>query len=184
MRVTEALDAGAVCLQEAEPITADDDYGTLAARLERLGGDLLVRALDERPAFVEQDEAGVTYAHKLGAADRALDPRARAGRARAHRARAATAHRRAGRAARRGLPRRHRGPRGGGGPEPGRVRAKGDRLLLGTADGALELTEIRPPGGRPMAPASGSGAGQPRASRTSADGIRGPHPNFFFFPGP
>ena len=77
MRVTEALDAGAVCVQEAEPIRADDDYGTLAARLERLGGDLLVRALDERPPFVEQDESQVTYAHKIEAADRALDPAAR-----------------------------------------------------------------------------------------------------------
>ena len=45
MRATEALDAGAVCVQDAEPIGADDDYGALAARLERLGGDLLVRAL-------------------------------------------------------------------------------------------------------------------------------------------
>ena len=77
MGVTEGLDAGAVCLQEAEPITADDDYGTLAARLERLGGDLLVRALDEQPPFVEQDEARVTYAQKIEAADRALDPAAR-----------------------------------------------------------------------------------------------------------
>ena len=74
MRVTEGLDSGAVCLQEPEPIGADDDYGTLAARLERLGGDLLVRALDERPPYVEQDESLVTYAHKIEAADRALDP--------------------------------------------------------------------------------------------------------------
>src|ERR687893_2371282 len=75
MRVTEGLDSGAVCLQEAEPIRPDDDYGTLAARLQRLGGELLVRALDERPPFVEQDESQVTYAHKIEAADRALDPR-------------------------------------------------------------------------------------------------------------
>ena len=33
-----------------------------------------MRALDERPPWVEQDEAGVTYAHKIEAADRALDP--------------------------------------------------------------------------------------------------------------
>ena len=31
------------------------------------------------------------------------------------------------------------------------MRADGSRLLLGTAEGALELTEIRPPGSRPMA---------------------------------
>src|ERR671910_1302721 len=57
MRVTEALDAGAVCAQEAEPIRSDDDYGTLAARLERLGGELLGRPPDEPLSFVEQDES-------------------------------------------------------------------------------------------------------------------------------
>ena len=154
MRVTEALDAGAVCVQEAEPIRPDDDYGTLAARLERLGGDLLVRALDERPPFVEQDEARVTYAHKIDADDRALDP-----------ARPPEELERTVRALRPHIGARVALPDGnfigvvaarladGGGPEPGRVRADGDRLLLGAAGGALELTEIRPPGGRPMAAA-------------------------------
>ena len=153
MRVTEALDAGAVCVQEPEPIGSDDDYGTRAARLERLGGELLVRALDERPEFVEQDESRVTYAHKIEAADRALDP----GRAPAELERTVRALR------------PHIGARvalpGGDfigviaarvaadGPEPGRVAADGHRLLLGAAGGALELTEIRPPGGRPMAAA-------------------------------
>ena len=42
-------------------------------RLRALGGDLLVRALDERPPFAEQGEDGVTYAHKIEARDRALD---------------------------------------------------------------------------------------------------------------
>jgi methionyl-tRNA formyltransferase len=150
MRVTEALDAGAVCLQEAEPIRPDDDYGTLAARLERLGGELLVRALDERPPFVEQDEAQVTYAHKIEASDRALDP-ARTPEELERTVRALRPHI----GARLGLP-------GGDflgvvaarvvddGPEPGSVRADGRRLLMGASGGALELTEIRPPGGRPM----------------------------------
>jgi methionyl-tRNA formyltransferase len=152
MRVTAGLDSGAVCVQEPEPIRPDDDYGTLAARLERLGGDLLVRALDEQPPFVEQDEARVTYAHKIEAADRALDP---------HRppdelervVRALRPHI----GARLALPNGDflgvvaaRVAEGGGGPVQGRVRADGGRLLLGAAGGALELTEIRPPGGRPM----------------------------------
>jgi methionyl-tRNA formyltransferase len=154
MRVTEDLDAGAVCVQEAEPIRADDDYGTLAARLERLGGELLVRALDERPPFVEQDESRVTYAHKIEAADRALDP-ARTAEELEHTVRALRPH----------IGARVALPDGdflgvvaarvadGDGPDPGRVRADGDRLLLGATGGALELTEIRPPGGRPMAAA-------------------------------
>jgi len=151
MRVTEALDAGAVCVQEAEPIRPEDDYGTLAARLQRLGGELLVRALDERPPFVEQDESRVTYAHKIEAADRALDP-----------SRPAEELERTVRALRPHIGARVALPDGdflgviaarvaGDGPETGRLQADGHRLLLGAAGGALELTEIRPPGGRPMA---------------------------------
>jgi methionyl-tRNA formyltransferase len=151
MRLTEGLDSGPVCLQEAEPIRAEDDYGTLAGRLERLGGELLVRALDEQPPFVEQDEAGVTYAHKIEAGDRALDPSA-----------PAEDLERVVRALRPHIGARVALPGGDflgviaarvadGEAEPGRVRADGARLLLGTADGTLELTEIRPPGSRPMA---------------------------------
>src|SRR5947209_139035 len=56
MRVTAGLDSGPVCLQESEPIGARDTYGTRAERLQARGGELLVRALDESPAFAEQDE--------------------------------------------------------------------------------------------------------------------------------
>jgi len=74
MRLTAGLDSGPVCLAGVEAIHADDTYGSLAARLERLGGELLVRAMDERPPFVEQPQEGATYAEKLGPADRLLDP--------------------------------------------------------------------------------------------------------------
>jgi methionyl-tRNA formyltransferase len=153
MRLTVGLDSGPVCLQEREPIGPDDDYGSLAARLERLGGELLVRALDERPAFAEQDESRVTYAHKIEAADRALDP-GRTPEELERTVRALRPHIGArvalpdgdflGVIAARVLP---------DSVEPGRVRADGQRLLLGAAGGALELTEIRPPGARPMAAA-------------------------------
>ena len=59
MRLTAGLDSGPVCLVEREPIRPEDTYGTLSARLAPLGGDLLLRALDERPPFVEQAEDGV-----------------------------------------------------------------------------------------------------------------------------
>ena len=49
MRVTAGWDSGPVYMLGAEPIRPDDDYGTLAARLEQLGAELLVKALDERP---------------------------------------------------------------------------------------------------------------------------------------
>ncbi|HEY2317163.1 MAG TPA: methionyl-tRNA formyltransferase [Solirubrobacteraceae bacterium] len=74
MRLTAGLDSGPVCLAAEEPIAGDDTFGTLAARLAPLGGRLLVEALDTAPPFHEQDEAGVTYAKKITAEDRLLDP--------------------------------------------------------------------------------------------------------------
>jgi len=154
MRLTAGLDSGPVALQEREPILPDDDFATLSARLERLGGDLLVRALDERPVFVEQSEEGLTYAEKITAADRTLDPsRAAVELERVVRAlrphigaRAALADGQfLGVWAARVAP---EGVAGGDVPPPG-LHREGDRLLLG----GLELTEVQPPGGRRMAAA-------------------------------
>jgi methionyl-tRNA formyltransferase len=74
MRLTEGLDSGPVCLAEEEPIRPDDTYGTLAARLEERGAALVARALEESPPFAEQPEDGVTYAERITADDRTLDP--------------------------------------------------------------------------------------------------------------
>jgi methionyl-tRNA formyltransferase len=130
MRVTEGLDSGPVCLAEAEPIREDDDYGTLAGRLEQLGAKLLVRALDERPPFVEQPEEGATYAEKITAADRTLDPDA-----------PAEVNVRIVRALH---------------PHIGARLPLDDGTFLGVhraragEDGSLELLEVQPPGGRSM----------------------------------
>jgi methionyl-tRNA formyltransferase len=131
MRVTEGLDSGPVCVAEAEPIGPDDDYGALAARLEERGARLLVGALDERPPWVEQDERGATYAEKITAADRTLDPEA-----------PAEVNERIVRALHPHIGARLRLPDGSFlGVHRARV---GD-------DGSLELLEVQPPGGRPMA---------------------------------
>ena len=45
-----------------------------AAAGRRSARELLVEALDARPTPVEQDESQVTYAHKIGPRERALDP--------------------------------------------------------------------------------------------------------------
>ena len=74
MRPIAELDAGPICLQRAEPIAPDDDYGSLATRLAALGGELLVEALDIQPPFREQPDQGVTYAEKIEPGDRLLDP--------------------------------------------------------------------------------------------------------------
>jgi len=152
IRLVEALDAGPVCLQGEEPIGPDDDFGTLSARLERLGGELLVRALAERPPYADQPAEGVTYAHKIEARDRALDPTLPAD-AVERQVRALRPHI----GARLALPSGEflgvLAARVDGetlAPAGGRVRVDEGRLLLDCNGAALELTEIRPPGGKPM----------------------------------
>jgi methionyl-tRNA formyltransferase len=131
MRVTAGLDSGPVCLAATEPIHPDDTFGTLAARLEQLGADLLVKALDERPSCEEQDESRTTYAEKISAADRTLDPTA----APEEQARVVRALH----------------------PHIGARLPLDDGTFLGvhrakpSDDGrTLELLEVQPPGGRPM----------------------------------
>ncbi len=150
--LTAGLDSGPISLQAVEEIRPDDDYGTLAERLQALGGDLLVRVLDEDPPPTEQPDVGVTYADKLAAEDRRLDP-ARPAAELARRVRALTPHI----GAYVELP---------GGDRLGVVRAhvvdrvavvEGELILepprpvLGCAEGALELVTVHPPGRRPMA---------------------------------
>ena len=74
MRLVEELDAGPWCLMETEPIDPGDTFGSLAPRLAEKGADLLARALREEPPFHPQESDGITYAEKIGAVDRDLDP--------------------------------------------------------------------------------------------------------------
>jgi methionyl-tRNA formyltransferase len=159
MRLTAGLDSGPVCLMESLPIESHDTYGTVAERLQALGGELIVRVLDliargEPLPFVAQDESGVTYAEKIGPEDRLLDP-----------AQPAQGLERVVRALH-----PHIGARlrlAGGellgvreaqvaadpaedGPPAGILAQDSGRLLYGTARGSLELIRVQPPGGRPM----------------------------------
>jgi methionyl-tRNA formyltransferase len=157
MRVTEELDAGPVGLQEEIPVQADDDYGTLSARLAELGGDLLVRSLDRLAEgsleFTEQDEKLATYAEKIRPEERRLDPAGPAveleRRVRALNPQVGT----------------HLELDGGEwlgvraaqavaeGPPPGEIAVASEQLLLGCGEGALRLDQVQPSGGRPMAAA-------------------------------
>src|SRR5262249_11460639 len=74
IKLTARLDSGPICPGAREPIEPGDTYGSLAPRLQALGGALLVDALDSRRACADQDETGATYADKLTAEDRLLDP--------------------------------------------------------------------------------------------------------------
>jgi methionyl-tRNA formyltransferase len=152
MRVVEALDAGPACAQRSEPVHPHDTYGTLAPRLQRIGGDLLVEVLDDQPPCTPQDDARATYAEKIGPEDRLLDP-GRTAPENERVVRALTPHVGA------------RIERAGGeplrvwaaaiGPDvrdlaPGALEARDGRLFYGCAEEALELLQVQPPGGRPM----------------------------------
>lgn len=157
MRLTAGLDSGPVCLVGEEPIGAEDTFGTLAARLSALGGRLLVQALDAGPAglrFREQDEAGVTYAEKIEAADRVLDgdrPAPELERV----VRALSPHIGAAVAlpdgSRLGVWRARARPAGDGDPAPGELDLDGEVPRFGASPGTLELVEVQPPGKRAMA---------------------------------
>ncbi len=163
IRLTEGLDSGPVCATAVERIGRQDTYGSLAERLQRLGGDLLVGVLDgwergQPPRFTEQPEEGATYAEKIAAEDRLLDP-GRPVVQLERRVRALHPHvgarvaredgtwlgvLQAGLAA--------EGPAEG--PPAGTLANRDGRLVYGTRGGTLELLCVQPAGGRPMDAAS------------------------------
>ena len=71
-RTVEALDAGPIAAQEAFAIEPEDDAGAIFARSAEVAARLLGDVLPE-PSFTEQPEEGMTYAEKIGPADRELD---------------------------------------------------------------------------------------------------------------
>jgi methionyl-tRNA formyltransferase len=154
MRLTEGLDSGPVALQEEVAVDPGEDFASLSARLAELGGDLLVSALDQLEQgtleFTDQEDEGATYAEKIDRAERRLDP-----------ARPAIELERAVRALA-GHVGAYLELAGGGrlgvdaataigeGPAPGEFAARGEELILGTAEGGLRLDTVKPPGGRAM----------------------------------
>ncbi len=153
MQVTAGLDSGPVCLQATEPIQPQDTYGTLAARLAGLGGDLLVRALSDDPPCREQDESMVAYAEKISPEDRRLD----AGRAAAELervVRALTPHVGAyvelEDGTRLGVTEARVLEGGGQGVSQGGLDTSGGVPVLVCAAGRLELETVKPPGRRDM----------------------------------
>jgi methionyl-tRNA formyltransferase len=154
MRVTEGLDSGPIALKRSVPIHEDDDFGALAARLAKLGGELSARALELRREggleFTEQDESTATYAEKIAPSERRLDPRRPAielGRV------VQALHPRIG-----AFLELERGERLGvcaASADPadlavGEVEMHDGSLLVGCREGALRLEVVQPPGKRPM----------------------------------
>jgi methionyl-tRNA formyltransferase len=164
MRLTAGLDSGPVALCAEVPLGEEEDYGTLAPKLAELGGDLLVEALDELAAgtleFTEQDEAEVTYAEKITAEDRRLDPMRPAADLAAT-VRALTPHIGAYLELEGGERLGVRRARAEASPSSatstpaiGAIAVADDGgLLLATGDGDLRLETVQPAGGKPMSAA-------------------------------
>jgi methionyl-tRNA formyltransferase len=162
MRLTAGLDSGPVGLTVREPILPEDTYGSLAAKLERSGARLLIDALDTLQRgvslpFAEQEESRVTYAEKIGPADRLLDP-IRPAEELERVVRALHPHVGARVALSDGtLLGVHRATLvdpcssgGDGATSAEGVYASEGHLLLACASGTLELLVVQPPGKRPM----------------------------------
>jgi methionyl-tRNA formyltransferase len=159
MRLTAGLDSGPVWRVAREPIEAHDTYGTLSARLADRGAELLLAALDAAQrdnglTYAEQAEDGVTYAEKITAEDRRLDP-GRPAEELERTVRALSPH--IGAAVvlgelRLGVWQAVAHAAAADDPPPGELRAGPDGIpRLGARPGTLELREVQPPGGRPMA---------------------------------
>jgi methionyl-tRNA formyltransferase len=157
MRLTAGLDSGPVALAAPEPILAHDTYGTLSPRLAELGARLLIEALDvglRDLRFDEQDESGVTYAEKIAAEDRILDP-AKSASDLERRVRALTPHVgaavMAGGGERLGVLAATARAAIAGDPAPGELSYGGGEVLLGCAAATtLRLDIVQPSGRRAM----------------------------------
>lgn len=158
MQMEAGLDTGPVALEARVPIAADDDAGAVFAKLEAAGGIILFDALEQVDAgtlaFTPQPEEGATYAHKITAPDRMLDP-AREAHVLHDQVRALSPHVGAWLLVdgeRLGIWRTQVTdtdvPVAG---RPGAVWHDKERLLIGTTDAALDVLELQPPGKRRMA---------------------------------
>jgi len=146
IELVEALDAGPVHGMRSFPIGPQDDAGRVQARALELGVPLLLDALAGRTRAQPQGSEGVTYAHKLTAANRRLEwARPAAELDRIVRALSPHVGARATLDGRDVVVWRAR-PRDAG-PPPGAVAAP---LVVGCGRGALELLELQPAGGRRM----------------------------------
>jgi methionyl-tRNA formyltransferase len=154
MQLTEGLDSGPVALREEIEIGAEEDFEGLAARLADLGGEMLVRALDLEAAgrleLSAQDDGAATYAEKIGAAERRLDP-SRPAAELDRIVRALTPHIGAylqlDEDTRLGV--RRARPVEGEFPV-GELLTEEGTLLLGCGKGTLRLDVVQPAGGKPM----------------------------------
>ncbi len=149
MQMNAGLDTGPVISIGRTPVAPEDDAGSLLDRLAVLGGELLVKALVDleagRLVTIPQPDEGVSLAPKIGGEDIVLDPSRTAVEV-VNRIRALSPHIGAaclvdGERFKVWRARTATGPP----PPPAALRVEGGKLLLGCADGAIEILELQPP---------------------------------------
>ncbi len=154
-RMDAGMDTGPIVAAARTPVTADEDAPGLEARLARIAGELLARAigpyLGGQMVAAAQPEAGATITRPLTRDDGHLDPGLPAAdlerRVRAFRPWPGTyVELPAGRLA---VLRAGVGPSAAG-DEPGTIVADDAGLALATVAGRLRLLDVRPAAGRPM----------------------------------
>ena len=175
IRLVAELDAGPIAMSDEVEIAADDDFESLSERLRSVGAELLVSSMDRFAdgslTFVAQSDQGVSYADRILADDRLLEPSL-----------PAVQLERTVRALRPHIGARLQLPDGAivgvreavaaeGPSVQGEIRADAGALVLGCSDGSLRVTRLVPPGGREMAAADWL-RGRPRL-----DGTHESHPN-------
>lgn len=168
MRIGRGVDTGAYCAQASCDVpgkTADE----LTAELAELGGNLLVKTLpslvDGTAAWTEQDESLVTHAAKISKAEMRLDPADTA--LASERKVLASSDAAPARCVLSGKPARVmravRAAVGAPTVAQGEFLIAGGRLLLGCADGSLDVLSVKPDGKREMESASwAAGQREPR----------------------
>lgn len=149
MQMDAGLDTGPIISIGRTPVALDDDAGTLLERLAVLGGELLVGALGDldagRLGTTAQPDEGVSLAPKISADDIVLDP-SRAAVDVVNRIRALAPHIGAACLVDGDRFKVWKARTAAGTSTPGALlRVDGDRLLLGCADGPIEILELQPP---------------------------------------
>jgi methionyl-tRNA formyltransferase len=154
IRLVAELDAGPIWAQERLAIEDSDDFESLSGRLRELGSRMLGEALDAAERgdleFTEQNATGATYAERIEATDRLIDP-----------SKTAIEIERQVRALRPHIGARLELASGitigvreavvaEGGMESGSVVEQDRELVLGCADQNLKITRLVAPGGREM----------------------------------
>jgi methionyl-tRNA formyltransferase len=158
MKLVAGLDSGPVALRRNTAIDVEENFEQLSGRLAELGGEMLVEALElatsGRIEWTEQSEDGLTYAEKIEAVERRIDPKMAVCPIN-DLVRALTPHigsyiqlegderlgvRKATPAGEGALPKL----------TAGAFAEQEGRLFFGCSDGALELLMVQPAGGKPM----------------------------------